>query len=375
MTQLIRDERAGIEFADATWTSFDRYSRYGAIARILRATLGSGTHRVLDIGDSAGYLRTFDPDLVVTAVDLSLTGAPLSGTSRVQGDGTALPFPDGAFDAVVSSDVLEHVPAPSRAAFLTELHRVSRDLCIVAAPFDTVGVAGIEELIRRYALLATSEPQAQLDEHRDNVLPDLKVTADTMRECFGEVTVVGNGNLQDWLLMMLLKHQLMARPALQPLLDGADVLYNMALASRDASSPFYRHIVAARRSGAVDLGSPPADRDAGLDPAVVLGALASANLSEVVRQDAVPHLDDLVAKARIQEEQQAKAAQAVAALAARLEAMDAVLADVHGLLTRLVRPLQVLRHPLRRGATAASTTGDSTTGDSVGPDGSVNDGG
>ncbi len=364
MTQLIRDERAGIEFADATWTSFDRYSRYGAIARTLRATLGPGTHRVLDIGDSAGYLRTFDADLVVTAVDLSLTGAPLSGTSRVQGDGTALPFPDGAFDAVVSSDVLEHVPAPSRAAFLTELHRVTRDLCIVAAPFDTVGVAGIEELIRRYALLATSQPQAQLDEHRDNVLPDLEATASTMRECFGEVTVVGNGNLQDWLVMMLLKHQLMARPALQPLLDGADVLYNMTLASRDASAPFYRHLVAARRSGAVDLGAPPVDRDAGLDPAVVLGALVSANLSEVVRQDAVPRLDDLVAKARIQEEQLAQAAQALAALssrhdavAARLEAMDAVLADVHGLLTRLVRPLQVLRHPLRRGDSAAPGEG------------------
>ncbi len=355
MTQLIRDERAGIEFADATWTSFDRYNRYGGIARCLRATLGPGTHRVLDIGDSAGYLRTFDADLVVTAVDLSLTGAPLSGTSRVQGDGTALPFPDRSFDAVVSSDVLEHVPGPLRGAFLTELHRVSDDLLIVAAPFDTAGVAGVEELIRRYALLATSQPQAQLDEHRDNVLPDLDLTTATVRECFGEVTVVGNGNLQDWLVMMLLKHQLMGRPALQPLLDGADVLYNMALASRDADGPFYRHLVAARRAGAVDLGTPPEDRAAGLDPAVVLGALVSANLSEVVRQDAVPLLDDLVAKARINETQLTATAQAVAAvaarqdaLAARLDSMDAVLADVRGLLGRLVRPLQVLRHPLRR---------------------------
>jgi SAM-dependent methyltransferase len=349
MFQSIRGEQAGVEFDRATWTSFDRYSRYGAIARCLRATLGPGTHRVLDIGDSAGYLRTFDDDLVVTALDLSLTPAPLSGTSRVQGDGTSLPFPDQAFDAVVSSDVLEHVPQEQRAAFLAELHRVTRDLMVVAAPFDTAGVAGVEELVRRYALLATSLPQEQLDEHRDNVLPDLDETGRTVRELFGEATVIGNGNLQDWLVMMLLKHQLMGRPALQPLLDGADVAYNLTLAPRDTVGPFYRHLVAARRSGTIDPGTPPQDRGADLDPAVVLGAMVSANLTEVVRQDAVPRLDDLVHKAAAQEAQLRQALDAQAALAARLETMEASLRDVQGLLHRLVRPLQVLRHPLGRG--------------------------
>jgi hypothetical protein len=349
MFQSIRGEHAGVEFDRATWTSFDRYSRYGAIARCLRASLGPGTHRVLDIGDSAGYLRVFDDDLVVTALDLSLTPAPLSGTSRVQGDGTSLPFPDQAFDAVVSSDVLEHVPQHQRSGFLRELHRVTRDLMVVAAPFDTAGVAGVEELVRRYALLATSLPQEQLDEHRDNVLPDLEETSGAVRELFGDATVIGNGNLQDWLVMMLLKHQLMGRPALQPLLDGADVTYNLTLAPRDTVGPFYRHLVAARRAGAVDPGDPPGDRGADLDPAVVLGAMASANLTEVVRQDAVPRLDELVHKAIAQEAQLRQALEAQAALAARLDAMEGSLRDVHGLLHRLVRPLQVLRHPLSRG--------------------------
>lgn len=349
MFQSIRGEQAGVEFDRATWTSFDRYSRYGAITRCLRATLGPGTHRVLDIGDSAGYLRIFDDNLVVTALDLSLTPAPLSGTSRVQGDGTSLPFPDQSFDAVVSSDVLEHVPQPQRSAFLAELHRVTRDLMVVAAPFDTTGVAGVEELVRRYALLATSLPQEQLDEHRDNVLPDLGETQEVVRELFGAATVIGNGNLQDWLVMMLLKHQLMGRPALQPLLDGADVAYNLTLAPRDAVGPYYRHLVAARRAGAVDPGKPPDDRGAALDPAVVLGAIVSANLTEVVRQDAVPRLDDLVRKTDAQEAQIRQALETQAALDERLEAIEASLRDVHGLLQRLMRPLEVLRHPLSRG--------------------------
>jgi hypothetical protein len=360
MTELIRDETAGIEFVRASWTSFDRYDRYGAIARCLRATLGAGSHRVLDIGDSAGYLPTFDDDLRVTTLDLNLTEAPLGGTTRLRGDGTALPFPDQSFGAVVSSDVLEHVPGPQRAAFLGELHRVSSDLVIVAAPFDTPGVAGVEELIRRYALLATSEPQEQLDEHRDNVLPDLQMTAATVREHFGDVTVAGNGNLQDWLAMMLLKHQLMGRPALQPLLDGADIFYNLALASRDDVGPYYRHLVAARRHGAVDLGRAPEARDTGLEPTAVLGSLVNANLSEVVRQDTVPRLDDLLAKAAAQEAQLRQAAADQAALterldhqldvvSARLEGLETRLVALHELVLKMVKPLQVLRHPLRRG--------------------------
>lgn len=348
MTQPIRGERAGVEFGEATWTSFDRYSRYGGIARALRSTLGPGTHRVLDIGDSAGYLRQFDPDLQVTAIDLSLTDAPLGGTPRVQGDGTRLPFADQTFDAVVSSDVLEHVPGDLRAGFLTELHRVTRDLVIVAAPFDTPGVAGVEELVRRYALLATSTPQEQLDEHRDNVLPDLEATAAVLRDRFGDVTVQGNGNLQDWLSMMLLKHQLMGRPALAALLDGSDLLYNLLLAGRASQGPFYRYLVAARRSGAVDLGQPDPLPD-GVDPAAVLDAVLGANLTEVVRQDTVPHLNLLVEKAVAHEQQLRDTQAAQVALNDRLAVIEEAVQQVQTLLQRLVRPLQVLRHPLARG--------------------------
>jgi hypothetical protein len=217
-------------------------------------------------------------------------------------------------------------------------------------------VAGVEELIRRYALLATGQPQEQLDEHRDNVLPDLEATAAVVRDHFGEVSVRGNGNLQDWLLMMLLKHQLMGRPALQPLLDGSDILYNLSLAARDDVAPFYRHLVAGRRQGEVAFGQPP-ERGGSLDAATVLGALVDANLSEVVRQDAVPRLDDLLARAAVQQDQLRQTADAHALLASRLESVEAALADVQALLHRLVKPLQALRHPLRRSGPPSDADG------------------
>jgi SAM-dependent methyltransferase len=49
----------------------------------------------------------------------------------LRGDATALPFPDGCFDAVVTSEVLEHIPDDTVA--LAELRRVLRRGGIVAA--------------------------------------------------------------------------------------------------------------------------------------------------------------------------------------------------------------------------------------------------
>ena len=63
MTDGIRKEHRHVEFPGATWTAFDRYSRYGAIVRALRATLGAGPLRVLDVGDGSRLpLRPSTPD-------------------------------------------------------------------------------------------------------------------------------------------------------------------------------------------------------------------------------------------------------------------------------------------------------------------------
>jgi SAM-dependent methyltransferase len=45
-----------------------------------------------------------------------------SAAAAVNGDGTALPFPDACFDRIVCSEVLEHIPDLDGA--ITELHRV-----------------------------------------------------------------------------------------------------------------------------------------------------------------------------------------------------------------------------------------------------------
>jgi ubiquinone/menaquinone biosynthesis C-methylase UbiE len=83
----------------------------------------------LDVGGGAGYLtralRTAGARCVLVDADvgeLSWRGPPMVGC--VVADARALPMPSDAFDLVVSSNVLEHVPEPF--AVVDEMSRVLR---------------------------------------------------------------------------------------------------------------------------------------------------------------------------------------------------------------------------------------------------------
>jgi hypothetical protein len=271
-----RVERAHVEFPDIAWTAFDRYARYGAIVRAITANLGPGPHRALDVGDNAGYLRAFAPDLAVTSVDMEVNNKRLEGTQPVVADGARLPVVDQAADVVTSCDALEHVPPAHRAAFLRELARCSRDLVVVAAPFDTQGVAGSEELVRRYVGAATGAVQPQLAEHADHGLPSLSETCSALEAEGLKVVTLGNGNLQDWVLGMLVKHQVVGRGGFLDLDMGFDVFYNLALQDRSQVGPFYRHLVIGRRSHEPVTGAPEPAPDPGLDAPQLLLALLTA---------------------------------------------------------------------------------------------------
>lgn len=107
---------------------------YGALAADSAAQVESylplaGT-RLLDVGGGPGFFAdafeargaTYVP-LDADAGELALHGRE-PGPRTVLGDGTTLPFADGAFDVAYSSNVAEHVAAPWRMA--DEMVRVTR---------------------------------------------------------------------------------------------------------------------------------------------------------------------------------------------------------------------------------------------------------
>lgn len=109
---------------------------------------------ILDAGCGEGFaldlLARRLPGVSFTGLDAS---APAVAFARKRfgrlaafatGSVYALPYPDGAFDAVVCSEVLEHLDAPDRA--LAEVLRVARKAAAVTVPreplFDALNRAG-----------------------------------------------------------------------------------------------------------------------------------------------------------------------------------------------------------------------------------------
>lgn len=101
---------------------------------------------VLDAGCGEGYATDFMarrlPEVTFTGVDLSADAVAFasqnfgrSATYR-QGSLYALPFEDGAFDAVVCSEVLEHLDKPDEA--LAELARVARHHVLLTVPREPI---------------------------------------------------------------------------------------------------------------------------------------------------------------------------------------------------------------------------------------------
>lgn len=104
------------------------------IADIFRL-LPHGRKSVLEIGARDGYIsrllaERFDE---VTALDLEKPIFQFPRVTTVAGDVTRLQFPDNAFDCVLCTEVLEHIPALQQAC--RELVRVSRHEIIIGVPF------------------------------------------------------------------------------------------------------------------------------------------------------------------------------------------------------------------------------------------------
>ncbi|WP_181003037.1 class I SAM-dependent methyltransferase [Pseudomonas protegens] len=93
---------------------------------------------VLDVGCGDGKLTSELVGLGVdTIVGLDSSEEALSrlAVQGVKGDARHLPFADGAFDLVMSTDALEHMPDAEEEAAWSELFRVAGKVVMVAVPF------------------------------------------------------------------------------------------------------------------------------------------------------------------------------------------------------------------------------------------------
>lgn len=93
--------------------------------------------RTLDVACGTGFLtRHLRGDVVAldqSAAMLNEARRQAPHATLVQGDGLALPFPNDAFDRVVTGHFYGHLDPGARVQFLAEARRVARELVVVDA--------------------------------------------------------------------------------------------------------------------------------------------------------------------------------------------------------------------------------------------------
>lgn len=106
-----------------------------AVADDLVSMIPPDVRTILDAGCGNGTVTNRLADRwEVTGCDLSETALRQVHTPTAVVDLSAIPFPDAAFDLVMASDVIEHLPEHLYKRALAELTRVARRYLLIAVP-------------------------------------------------------------------------------------------------------------------------------------------------------------------------------------------------------------------------------------------------
>ena len=182
--ELMDDPAESIGELQENLRDIERANRWlGGIAPVKSAVLSLGAASVLDVGcGSADIPRALvaaakaeGSDLHVTCLDSSLQMIEIaqersngkSGIRFLQGDGTALPFPDRSFDVVTCNLALHHFDPPAAVRLLSEMRRVALITPIVCDLRRAVlGYAGAVVLSRIFSRNRFTRHDAPLSTRR-----------------------------------------------------------------------------------------------------------------------------------------------------------------------------------------------------------------
>jgi ubiquinone/menaquinone biosynthesis C-methylase UbiE len=157
----IRREVFGEDIGQNSWTTADEQRAFATASGL------NASSRLLEVGCGSGGPALFlvrNIGLTVTGIDTNEAGIA-AAAEAAQKDGISgranflrtdaagrLPFADGAFDAIHSIDVFNHIP--DRPALLRELHRVLRPggTLLYTDPVVVTGPVTSEELADRSAI-------------------------------------------------------------------------------------------------------------------------------------------------------------------------------------------------------------------------------
>lgn len=234
---------------------FDQAQRYRVAALAVEALREPGQKlRILEVGANRHRrLGAVLPQDDILYLDREIPDDMQGAADFVAGDATALEFPDDHFDVVVALDVLEHIPAQKRIAFLRHTTRTARLLTIIAAPFDDPGVKAAEAEALGFWDALLPEPYRWLTEHAEQGLPNLGETHAVLAELGVRHCTVGHGRLDLWCGMLKGHFAAAAMPELLPAMRALDDYYARHLVLADfPDGGVYRRFLFCTRAAEVE---------------------------------------------------------------------------------------------------------------------------
>ena len=147
----------------------NRAARFFPILQELKPHLPSGGSLV-ELGSGSLGLGEFWAGPFV-GCDITFSSRPAKNMRAVLCSGYQLPFKDHAFDAVVVSDVMEHVAPGQRKAVVVEALRIARKVVIFGYPCGPAAFELDQKLYRDYQS-RNLPPPVWLEEHMLHPFPD-----------------------------------------------------------------------------------------------------------------------------------------------------------------------------------------------------------
>lgn len=245
------------KFGDTDPTFISRYLIQAAIIDAYKMHQGIKKLKVLDVGGAGSILDEFvDIDLTIIDILPNEKNFP----KYVKGSALLMPFADKSFDAVISCDVLEHIPKADHETFLKESARVTKDLMIVAAPFNLSGVRAAEISANEYYKSMAGEDHRWLLEHLTSELPNLQQAKLVLDKQDLNTAHFSHTALNNWQLVTragFLLAQNDAHPEFTDVIRELNDYYLDHIMPRDFSETGYRSFLVASRRHEIDIKPEP----------------------------------------------------------------------------------------------------------------------
>ena len=233
--------------------SFDYVSRHTIVAEMINEYFGVGSKiKVLDVGGLGSPLS------IILGYDVTTVDEEAVNDKNIlRADGASLPFKDNEFSCVVTCDTLEHVPEDDRTNFISELCRVSNDLVIICAPFNTMQNKKAEDAVHEFYMSFTGQEHRWLKEHKAYGLPNLAATISVLDTQIKNVDTVSHTNIDIWTSLMsanLLSNE-MGFPDVERALSKANIVYAQSLFS-DFDKEGYRTFIVGSHNKSIKIDKP-----------------------------------------------------------------------------------------------------------------------